>query len=83
MQTKIEYLLVEEFTGFLLDGVEILDLSGRETHDEGHALCCGRVLVEVVTCRLSPLVDSLVYWLAEVYSLQTKCIETTVIHEAV
>lgn len=70
-ETQIYYLLVKEFTGFLLDGVEILDLPGRETHDESYALCCGRVLVEVVTRGLRPLVDPLVYGLTEVHSLQT------------
>ena len=75
------YLLVEEFTGFLLDGVEILDLSGGETHDESDTLGCGGVLVEVVTCRLSPFVDSLVYRLAEVYSLQTENHDTTTNHQ--
>jgi len=64
------HLLIEELTGFLLDGVEILDLSGRETHDERDALRCGRVLVEVVTRRLSPLVDPFVYRLTEVHGLQ-------------
>lgn len=70
-ETQIYYLLVKEFTGFLLDGVEILDLPGWETHDESYALCCGRVLVEVVTRGLRPLVDPLVYGLTEVHSLQT------------
>lgn len=69
--TQIYYLLVKEFTGFLLDGVKILDLPGWETHDESYALCCGRVLVEVMTRGLRPLVDPLVYGLTEVHSLQT------------
>lgn len=65
------YLLIEEFTGFLFDGVQILDLSSRETHNEGNTLGRGGVLVEVVTRWLCPLVDSLVYRFAEIYSLQT------------
>lgn len=66
------YLFIEEFTGLLLDGVKILDLTGGETHDESHTFCCGRVLVEVVAGGLSPFVDSLVDGLAEVHSLLGK-----------
>lgn len=69
MQQK-SYLLIEELTGFLLNRVEILDLASGETYDECHALRCGRVLVKVVTCRLSPLIDSLVYGFAEIHGLE-------------
>lgn len=66
------YLFIEEFAGFLFDWVQILDLSCRESHNESNTLRCSRVLVEVVARWLGAFVDSLVYRLAEVHSLQEK-----------
>lgn len=77
--TSESYLLVEELARFLLDGVNELYLSCRETHQQGHALRCGREVVEVMTSGLRSLVDTLVYGLAQVSSLK---IESVNIYEA-
>lgn len=60
---KKYYLLVEQLARLLLDGINELHLSGREAHQQGHALRGGREVVEVMTRRLRPLVDALVYGL--------------------
>lgn len=70
--TAARYLLIEEFAGLLFDWVQILDLSCRESHNERDALRRSGVLVEVVARWLGAFVDSLVYGLAEVHSLQEK-----------
>lgn len=66
------YLLVEQLASLLLDGINELHLSGRETHQQGHALCGGREVVKVMARRLRALVDTLVYGLAQVGSLEGK-----------
>lgn len=63
------YLLIEELARLLLDGVNELYLSCRETHQQGYALRRSCEVVEVVTGGLRPLVDALVYGLTQVSSL--------------
>lgn len=72
------YLLVEQLARLFLDGIDELHLSGRETHQQGHALCGGREVVEVMTRRLRPLVNALVYGLAQVGSLEGKSAITVI-----
>jgi len=64
------YLLIEELACLLLDGVNELYLSCWETHQQGHTLCCRCEVVEVMTCGLRSLVNALVYWFAQVSSLE-------------
>lgn len=58
------YLLIEEFTCLLLDGVDELYLSRRETNQQGYTLGRRSEVVEIVTRRLRPLVNALIYGLA-------------------
>lgn len=63
------HLLIEEFAGFLLYGVDELHLAGREAHQQGDALRCGCDGVEVMTCGLRSFVYPLVYGFTKIGSL--------------